>query len=185
MSSNKLALEEFPNFCVCCGFGLVKQTGEVDTNPFEVHHMDNAEQKNNKLSNLVILCTRCHRLHHLGFITKSEIKDKKKVMIKKHKKSLTSFQKYRKELANNDQKRWFQKKDWEGDWNGYTQKATKKRLANIKKNKKDERQTKRHKDPIRVAGSKKAWVLMRTKKWQNEHKDSKITQMIMKRRNLS
>ena len=127
MSPNKLALEMFPNFCVCCGFGLVKQNGKVNTKPFEVHHMDNAEQKNNNPSNLVILCGRCHRLHHLGFITKKDVKQKKYKMIKEYKKSFTSFQKYRKELADNDQKRWLQKKNWEGNWKEYTDKAKKRR----------------------------------------------------------
>ena len=34
------------------------------------------------------------------------------------------------------------------------------------------------KNPNRVAGAKKAWTLMRTRKWQNAHKDSLITQTI-------
>ena len=107
-------------------------------------------------------------------------------MIKEYKKSFTSFQKYRKELADNDQKRWLQKKNWEGNWKEYTEKAKKKRQDNIKKQKKDQRQTEHNiKNPKRVAGAKQAWTTMRTKKWQNEHKDSKITEMIMRRRNLS
>ena len=34
------------------------------------------------------------------------------------------------------------------------------------------------KNPNRVAGAKQAWTLMRTRKWQNDHKDSIITQSI-------
>ena len=164
MSYRKISLEEFPHYCVCCGFGLQKEGG-TEPKPLEIHHFDNAEKKNNQLSNLVILCNRCHRLQGLGFIKNQEIKEKKRQMIKKSQNGAT-FQKYRKKLAIADQRRWSEIKNWEGNWKGIHKDARKKATATLKKQKRKEKA----KNPNRVEGGKKAWRLMRSARWKKNRK---------------
>ena len=146
MIHRDIALEKFPHYCVCCGFGLPlllrKQKvrkgktswfWKKDT-PLEVHHFDNADKKNNRPSNLVYLCNRCHRLQGLGLIKNSEIKQKKILMMKKSKNSIT-FQKYRKKLTTDDLRRWSENKEWKGNWKGIHKDARDKATATIKKQK--------------------------------------------------
>ena len=62
--------------------------------------------------------------------------------------------------------------------NVYNIKVGKKKTKNRKTKNKKRSGRNSTKNPNRVAGAKQAWTLMRTRKWQNDHKDSKITQRI-------
>jgi 5-methylcytosine-specific restriction endonuclease McrA len=55
----KLAFDTYAPICVHCGFGV----REV----LEVAHLD-GNRANNSLSNLVILCPTCHRMHDIDLI---------------------------------------------------------------------------------------------------------------------
>ena len=55
----KLAFDAYAPICVYCGFGI----REV----LEVAHLD-GNRANNGLSNLVILCPTCHRMHDIDLI---------------------------------------------------------------------------------------------------------------------
>ena len=55
----KMAFEKYAPICVHCGFGIK----EV----LEVAHLD-CDPQNCDLSNLVILCPTCHRMHDIDLI---------------------------------------------------------------------------------------------------------------------
>lgn len=55
----KLACEMYPPICAHCGFGIPEE--------LEVAHIDGDRDKND-VSNLVILCPNCHKMHDLGLI---------------------------------------------------------------------------------------------------------------------
>ena len=55
----KLAFGHYPALCAHCGFGV--------RDVLEVAHIDGV-RSNNALSNLVILCPNCHKMHDLDII---------------------------------------------------------------------------------------------------------------------
>jgi len=59
LNYRKLAFDEYAAICVHCGFGI----REV----LEVAHLD-GNRANNELSNLVILCPTCRRMHDIDLI---------------------------------------------------------------------------------------------------------------------
>jgi 5-methylcytosine-specific restriction endonuclease McrA len=59
LNYRKLAFDAYAHICVHCGFGI----REV----LEVAHLD-CNRQNNALSNLVILCPTCHRMHDIDLI---------------------------------------------------------------------------------------------------------------------
>jgi 5-methylcytosine-specific restriction endonuclease McrA len=70
----KLAFEHYPPLCAHCGFGIE----EV----LEVAHID-CIRANNAVSNLVILCPNCHKMHDLDLISTEMIivmRDRPKVV---------------------------------------------------------------------------------------------------------
>lgn len=70
----KLAFEKYPPICAHCGFGIP----EV----LEVAHIDGDRDKND-VSNLVILCPNCHKMHDLGLIpttTVVEMRDRERAV---------------------------------------------------------------------------------------------------------
>lgn len=56
----KLAFAEYPAVCAHCGFGI--------RDVLEVAHID-GDRSNNAVSNLVILCPNCHKMHDLDLIS--------------------------------------------------------------------------------------------------------------------
>lgn len=56
----KLAFTKYPPVCAHCGFGI--------SDVLEVAHID-GDRSNNDLSNLVILCPNCHKMHDLDLIS--------------------------------------------------------------------------------------------------------------------
>ena len=56
----KLAFDHYPALCAHCGFGIRAV--------LEVAHIDGA-RSNNALTNLVILCPNCHKMHDLDIIS--------------------------------------------------------------------------------------------------------------------
>lgn len=60
----KLALEKYPPVCAHCGFGIV--------DVLEVCHID-CQRTNNDVTNLVILCPTCHKMHDLDLISTETI----------------------------------------------------------------------------------------------------------------
>ena len=70
----KLAFEHYVPLCAHCGFGVPAV--------LEVAHLD-SDRSNNKLSNLVILCPNCHKMHDLDLISTETIiqmRDRPKVV---------------------------------------------------------------------------------------------------------
>ncbi|MBU2591247.1 MAG: HNH endonuclease [Nitrospinae bacterium] len=68
----KKAFEHYPPICACCGFGIP----EV----LEVAHID-GNRENNDVSNLVILCPNCHKMHDIDLIPShivTEMRDREK-----------------------------------------------------------------------------------------------------------
>ena len=55
----KLAFQQYDPLCAHCGFGVPAV--------LEVAHLD-GNRSNNELSNLVILCPNCHKMHDLDLI---------------------------------------------------------------------------------------------------------------------
>jgi hypothetical protein len=72
----KLAFEQYrPPVCAHCGFGIEAV--------LEVCHID-CQRTNNHVSNLVILCPTCHKMHDLDLISTETIytmRDRPKVVI--------------------------------------------------------------------------------------------------------
>ena len=64
LNYRKLAFDAYAPICVHCGFGI----REV----LEVAHLD-CNRANNSLSNLVILCRTCHRMHDIDLIPKDAL----------------------------------------------------------------------------------------------------------------
>ncbi len=60
----KLALEHYDHLCAHCGFGI--------PDVLEVAHLD-GNRSNNELSNLVVLCPNCHKMHDLDLISTETI----------------------------------------------------------------------------------------------------------------
>ena len=60
----KLAFEHYAPVCAHCGFGI--------TDVLEVCHID-CQRTNNDISNLVILCPTCHKMHDLDLISTETI----------------------------------------------------------------------------------------------------------------
>jgi len=60
----KLAFENYPALCAHCGFGIEAV--------LEVAHID-CNHANNALSNLIILCPTCHRMHDLDLVSTDTI----------------------------------------------------------------------------------------------------------------
>jgi len=70
----KLAFEKYPSVCAHCGFGVA--------DVLEVCHID-CQRSNNDVSNLVILCPTCHKMHDLDLISTETIctmRDRPKVV---------------------------------------------------------------------------------------------------------
>ena len=70
----KLAFEHYPPVCAHCGFGIA--------DVLEVCHID-CQRTNNDISNLVILCPTCHKMHDLDLIATETIcmmRDRPKVV---------------------------------------------------------------------------------------------------------
>jgi hypothetical protein len=71
----KLAFSHYPQVCAHCGFGI--------PDILEVAHIDGS-RTNNAVSNLVILCPNCHKMHDLDLIstpTIIEMRDRPKVVV--------------------------------------------------------------------------------------------------------
>ncbi|MGD0090067.1 MAG: HNH endonuclease [Planctomycetota bacterium] len=71
----KLAFSHYPKVCAHCGFGIA--------DVLEVAHID-GNRSNNVVSNLVILCPTCHKMHDLDLISTStiiEVRDRPKVVV--------------------------------------------------------------------------------------------------------
>jgi hypothetical protein len=70
----KLAFDHYPAVCAHCGFGI--------RDVLEVAHID-CNRANNAISNLVILCPNCHKMHDLDLISTAtiiEMRDRPKVV---------------------------------------------------------------------------------------------------------
>lgn len=70
----RLAFARYDPLCAHCGFGVPAV--------LEVAHLD-ADRSNNELSNLVILCPNCHKMHDLDLISTAtivEMRDRPKVV---------------------------------------------------------------------------------------------------------
>ena len=70
----KLAFAHYDPLCAHCGFGVPAV--------LEVAHLD-CNRTNNELSNLVILCPNCHKMHDLDLISTAtiiEMRDRPKVV---------------------------------------------------------------------------------------------------------
>jgi len=70
----KLAFTHYDPLCAHCGFGVPAV--------LEVAHLD-GNRANNELSNLVILCPNCHKMHDLDLISTAtiiEMRDRPKVV---------------------------------------------------------------------------------------------------------
>jgi hypothetical protein len=71
----KLAFEHYPQLCAHCGFGI--------KDVLEVAHID-CSRANNDVSNLIILCPNCHKMHDLDLISTETIiqmRDRPKVVV--------------------------------------------------------------------------------------------------------
>ncbi len=71
----KLAFSHYPQVCAHCGFGI--------PDALEVAHID-GNRSNNAVTNLVILCPNCHKMHDLDLIstpTIIEMRDRPKVVV--------------------------------------------------------------------------------------------------------
>ena len=71
----KLAFSHYPQVCAHCGFGI--------PDVLEVAHID-GNRSNNAVTNLVILCPNCHKMHDLDLIstpTIIEMRDRPKVVL--------------------------------------------------------------------------------------------------------
>jgi hypothetical protein len=71
----KLAFGSYPALCAHCGFGI--------KDVLEVAHID-CSRANNAVSNLVILCPNCHKMHDLDLISTETIiqmRDRPKVVV--------------------------------------------------------------------------------------------------------
>ena len=60
----KMAFTYYPPLCAHCGFGI--------KDILEVAHID-CRRTNNAISNLVILCPNCHKMHDLDLISTETI----------------------------------------------------------------------------------------------------------------
>jgi hypothetical protein len=60
----KLAFDHYDPLCAHCGFGIPAV--------LEVAHLD-GDRSNNELTNLVILCPNCHKMHDLDLISTATI----------------------------------------------------------------------------------------------------------------
>ena len=60
----KLAFQKYDPLCAHCGFGV--------PSVLEVAHLD-GNRANNEMSNLVILCPNCHKMHDLDLISTETI----------------------------------------------------------------------------------------------------------------
>lgn len=60
----KLAFDYYPAVCAYCGYGIrdVLEVGHIDCN-----------RSNNAITNLVILCPNCHKMHDLDLISTATI----------------------------------------------------------------------------------------------------------------
>ena len=70
----KLAFDTYDPVCAHCGFGI--------PSVLEVAHID-CDHSNNDISNLVILCPNCHKMHDLDIISTETIiqmRDRPKVV---------------------------------------------------------------------------------------------------------
>ena len=70
----KLAFAQYAPLCAHCGFGIPAV--------LEVAHLD-GNRSNNDISNLVILCPNCHKMHDLDLISTETIivmRDRPKVV---------------------------------------------------------------------------------------------------------
>jgi 5-methylcytosine-specific restriction endonuclease McrA len=71
----KLAFSHYPPFCAHCGYGI--------PDVLEVAHID-GNRSNNAVSNLVILCPNCHKMHDLDLISTAtiiEMRDRPKLVV--------------------------------------------------------------------------------------------------------
>jgi hypothetical protein len=71
----KLAFAHYPPVCAHCGHGI--------RDVLEVAHID-CNRANNEVSNLVILCPNCHKMHDLDLISTATIvqmRDRPKVVV--------------------------------------------------------------------------------------------------------
>jgi len=71
----KLAFKNYPPLCAHCGFGI--------KDVLEVAHID-CSRANNAVSNLIILCPNCHKMHDLDLISTETIiqmRDRPKVVV--------------------------------------------------------------------------------------------------------
>jgi len=71
----QLAFETYPALCAHCGFGI--------RDVLEVAHIDGC-RANSALSNLVILCPNCHKMHDLDLISTATIihmRDRPKIVV--------------------------------------------------------------------------------------------------------
>jgi len=60
----KLAFDYYPAVCAYCGYGI--------RDVLEVAHID-CDRSNNEITNLVILCPNCHKMHDLDLISTETI----------------------------------------------------------------------------------------------------------------
>lgn len=70
----KLAFKQYPPVCAHCGFGIA--------DVLEVCHID-CQRSNNAISNLIILCPTCHKMHDLDLISTETVctmRDRPKVV---------------------------------------------------------------------------------------------------------
>ncbi len=70
----KLAFASYPPVCAHCGYGI--------KDVLEVAHID-CNRANNAVSNLVILCPNCHKMHDLDLISTATIiqmRDRQKLL---------------------------------------------------------------------------------------------------------
>jgi len=70
----KLAFEHYDPLCAYCGFGI--------PSVLEAAHLD-GNRNNNAISNLVILCPNCHKMHDLDIVSTETIiqmRDRPKVV---------------------------------------------------------------------------------------------------------
>lgn len=74
LNYRKLAFKHYRQVCAHCGFGI--------PDVLEVAHID-CDRSNNSISNLVILCPNCHKMHDLDLISTETIiqmRDRPKVV---------------------------------------------------------------------------------------------------------
>ncbi len=71
----KVAFDKYPSVCAHCGFGI--------KDVLEVAHID-CNRANNAVSNLIILCPTCHKMHDLDLISTDTIiqmRDRPKIVV--------------------------------------------------------------------------------------------------------